>query len=1521
MALLVTNKTLNLYIKTPDNETLGAWFVLSDRYYQSLPEIPTELVTHVPLAIKHHPTILFLHGNAATRAASARVLHYEAYSSRLGANVLAIDYRGFADSTGTPSEQGLVTDARAAWDWLQQQGAKEDDILIVGHSLGTGVTSQLAAQLSDEGLKPRGIVLLSPFSSIQEVIKTYQFFGLVPLLKPLSIFPYIPDLITRAVVHKFDSLSAVPRIKGPVLIVHAEDDWDIPYTHSRVLFDAFLKPYLPLVDIPNGPELTQESWETFWAQREVWTQKRAEILKTTEIRNFGAVEEFEAEGPGHIQPAEGQASQPSDNVSNTQLPYDQVLVAKAGPFVSTHDSLLHNELNPSIRRSELDRDIHDHKRQHSTHHNKEPPVHHDETHSSNFEANGLSDSGLLEVPTEDSVPLNPTDFVYLPPMPIPPSADTNSNNDLPAGTCLPHPSSMSPTSEEALVYLSSSASSSSFSGSAMDSAHLSSGSATSQAEEHVSFRFEHREDANGNHVIVGREGVLQKCEDEPICTPGSVQAFGVLIAVQEMEDTLIVRQVSENSTELLGLSPRYLFSLDCFTDTLPDTQANLLWENIPDPSDNKDEDNAPQVFLLSGWGAPGTGFSESGSDRCFWTCWCAIHRPTLTKDSSSLMSDLLIIEFELEMDSLNPLYPPLRAEESPSSSGLNRTIASSSADCQPLGKTSTEDMATPDTSQNGMEGGPWAPSPEDIQESTTIYSKTIPALERLRKMTNTTASNAPRIRRFKQHHAIKGHKHLSFGMMDMFAVLSQINEQLGAVNSLELFLKVVVGIIKDLTQFHRVMVYQFDESWNGQVVAELVDWMQTRDLYKGLHFPATDIPAQARALYVMNKVRILYNRSQTTARLVVKSKEDLHVPLTGYIVSNTDDLLGLFDADFGILVIGGGAKVIGAGHQGQETLIMAEYLRLKKFNQGTDFIAFLRRGQLREVRWAGKPYKEVNEHGRSLEPRKSFKTWSEIVDGRSRQWTDEQLETAGVLALVYGKFIEVWRQKENALQTTRLTEILLSNAIRTPLNHIINYLEMALDGPLDSVARENLSRSHAASKDLTRLESGRQTSFNEPFNLQETIEKATRLYRKEASRRDIEFRLEIEDSPSIVVGDATKIQTVVQNLTANACMSTAKIPRLRIHPVIVVKYTLDGTITVSCVASDELEDTRLSNQIVVDIAVADTGIGMSTERLEGIFRDLEKVDTLESKAPRSAGLGLGLAVVARIAEQLDGQLRVDSKIGAGSRFSLLIPLALSSDPILPPLSLSPVGTGISSPARFIHPRRRSNGKSDDVDSFVEAMVGSGGSAPFSQNRIETEEHAPPIKAVKVDTFAAEVQTMARRYQAHMPIVPSPREYTTAEHPFLRILIVEDNDVNRLILAKRLTLDHHTVVNTTNGQEGFDKFQSDRGFDVVLMDLQMPILNGFEATQKIRELERTSPSSLMRPAHRINGRIPIFAVSASLVEKQHNELVQIGMDGWILKPIDFHRLRVIMKGVTDADQRARDVYRPGCCWEEGGWLEK
>ncbi|KAF8635860.1 hypothetical protein AX15_000052 [Amanita polypyramis BW_CC] len=1188
--------------------------------------------------------------------------------------------------------------------------------------------------------------------------------------------------------------------------------------------------------------------------------------------------------------------------------------------------------------------------------------------------------------------------------------------------------------------------------------------------EYSTFPFQYAQDENGYHVLTGREGQLQRCEDEPIRTPGAVQAFGVLVAVEETEDALVVRQVSENSTELLGLPPSYLFSLSCFTDTLPDSQACLLWDNIrflTEPtSTSEDEECSPHVFLLTGWGAPGSVLpgekSLSKDSRRTWTCWCAVHRTdTPSKLSSEPVSGLIIMEFELERDTFNPLYSPIPPEppswtdtcrssgwsvnESVTTYESERTLFNTEDDVHTNQGIFEDALMKRDGMDNHAHGlsdsqeNEWTPNTVDIMESTTNCAKPLPALERLRR-TARIGSTGVDPRRPRHWHSQIG----NIGMMDIFAVMSQINEQFDAAPDLDMFLKVVVGIIKDLTQFHRVLVYQFDETWNGKVIVELMDWNRTHDIYRGLHFPASDIPAQARELYALNKVRLLYDRTQPTARLIVKNKEDLHVPLNmthcylrsmspihlkymenmgvrasmslsilafgqlwglvsclsygdhgmrvafpvrqilrllsqaisrnverlsyaqrlhtkkmvssilsdrqhnGYIVSNADDLLSLFDADFGMLVIGEGAKILGPDEHGQEILIIAEYVRLKQFTTiqasqavtfdfpdlhlstglevfagllyvplssgGKDFIVFLRKGQKHNVRWAGRPFKDSStEKGAVLEPRKSFKVWSETIIGRCRAWTEEQLETAGVLSLVYGKFIEVWRHKENAAKTKKLTSLLLSNAsheVRTPLNHIINYLEMALNGPLDNETRANLAETHTASKsllftindllDLTRLESGNKTSFSEPFDLHSTIKEATILYRQEADRRRIDFLVDYGNSPQMVVGDARKIRTVVQNLTANA-----------------LKYTVTGSISVHCLTHEESSGHR-SGGTSVEIVVADTGCGIPTSKLETIFREFEQVESSETRSSLETGVGLGLAVVARNVEQLDGQLRVESKVGEGSCFSFLIPLALPSTPnrgeryFGPPLSDSftvpqPSGEGSVS-----------SGEDHSAQDLREAFsfTGEGNSKNIS-DAADFNPRPPGTTTGPHQLVQSSPVLTSSHCQDSLPDISQ-----------LRILVVEDNDINRAILAKRLRLNGHIVINATNGQEGLALIETDRAFDAILMDIQMPLLNGFETAKRIRDLERQpqqlpgkDASQSRRLSYIVNGHIPIFAVSASLMEKQREKLLRYGLDGWILKPIDFKRLRVLLNGVTDLMQRQRDIYHPGYNWESGGWLRE
>ncbi|GJE97693.1 histidine kinase-like protein [Phanerochaete sordida] len=1244
------------------------------------------------------------------------------------------------------------------------------------------------------------------------------------------------------------------------------------------------------------------------------------------------------------------------------------------------------------------------------------------------------------------------------------------------------------------------------------------GTGTSSEGPHITFRYQHIQDEEGHHLIVGREGKLTRCEDEPIRTPGAVQGFGVLIAVEEEDDgNLTVRQVSENSTEILGLSPGYLFSLECFTQTLTDSQADLLLDNIQYLSDAaltaEEQAENLHVFMLNGFGEPGSALPDEGSQdvqqRRHWNCWVAAHRPEMKAPANldpasstpqTLYRNIIILEFELERDPFNPLYPVQTVDErfpsgvsspsdaSGSTDGTNsgssgRTLVSSGSgtdsagsenavyENSPDGSTPSVNNSDPSSTANTSVTSPtpspshdegtdphevhgndeWMPSPEAILESTTTHSKPLLALERLRRNRRDTNDSPASPASFNSGldrgsgsirrggiAARRKRGQGAVGMMDVFAVMAQINEQLGAATDLDTFLKVVVGVMKDLTQFHRVLVYQFDETWNGKVVAELVDWNKTHDLYQGLHFPAADIPAQARQLYALNRVRLLYDRGQPTARLVIRSKKDLETPLdmthcylramspihlkylgnmgvrasmsvsimafgqlwglvachsygpsgmrvsfpvrqmlrllsqsisrnverlslaqrlhtrklintmptdqhpSGYIVSDADDLLGLFDADYGVLVIGEGAKILGPNQHGQEILVVAEYLRMKQFDTmqvsqavtvdypdlqlstgleviagllyvplsvgGGDFIAFLRKGQPCQVRWAGRPFRSDAEKN-TLEPRKSFKMWSETVAGRSRPWSDEHLETAGVLALVYGKFIEVWRQKESALHATKLTNILLSNAsheVRTPLNHIINYLELALNSQLDLETRENLSQSHAASKsllftindllDLTRLESGGETSFNEPFNLHSVVHEATLLYRNEASRRGMIFKLDLDKCPQIVIGDAKKTRTVVANLTANA-----------------VKYTQEGTVTVECRAFEEPAGLRNSGNIAVEIVVSDTGCGMSPDKLESIFREFEQVETpAATPSAQAKGLGLGLAVVARIVEQLGGQLRVDSRVNEGSRFSFLIPFG--------------VGTPNSSPGSSQRSRTQSRGsRGHEIESLVNAlqahphpMTGAplGMAPPGLEMDIRGMLTQSPGTGSGSRSLAVSTPDLGKKAsRSKMRGTPD-----IAQNQRLRILIVEDNDINRTILAKRLTLDGHIVVNTTNGQEGYDMVELDRDFDCVLMDIQMPLLNGYEATERIRALEQDGKDPPpARLSHQLNGRLPIFAVSASLWEEQRLDMYKLGMDGWILKPIDFKRLRVILKGVTDIEQREKDVYTPGCNWELGGWL--
>ncbi|KAI0299590.1 Alpha/Beta hydrolase protein [Russula brevipes] len=294
-------KTHNVRLHTADNETLGGSPLPPSSPSPSADQL-------IRSALRTHPTILFLHGNGGTRVLTSRVRHYQAFAARLRANVFALDYRGFGDSTGTPSEPGLVLDARTAWDWLRSHGAPPENVLVIGNSLGTAVAVQLVSSLETEQLgggdeqhgkgsareRPRGVVLLAPFTNVSTLLDTYYIAGVIPLLAPLRIFPQMAKFIKRFLTHRYDSLAKVAGLNVPLLIVHAENDWDIPPSHSQTLFDAFLEQHLPpLPDIAAAMAgASDEVAERMAKLSQERLSLRRELVATSDIARLGRVEVF-----------------------------------------------------------------------------------------------------------------------------------------------------------------------------------------------------------------------------------------------------------------------------------------------------------------------------------------------------------------------------------------------------------------------------------------------------------------------------------------------------------------------------------------------------------------------------------------------------------------------------------------------------------------------------------------------------------------------------------------------------------------------------------------------------------------------------------------------------------------------------------------------------------------------------------------------------------------------------------------------------------------------------------------------------------------------------------------------------------------------------------------------------------------------------------------------------------------------------------------------------------------------------
>lgn len=271
------NQVSPFYIKTPDHETLHAWHILPPGLYrqheQELASEPSGLVSDITerlgfKLLRDNPEsllVLYLHGAAGTLGSGHRPPSYRAISA--GApnriHIVAIDYRGFGTSTGAPSEEGLLIDAVTLIDWaMKEAGIPPSRIVIWAQSIGTAVATTLVEHMA---LKPQpvlfsGLVLVAPFADVKTLTTTYRVAGTIPLLEPVARFPRLLNLLNTFIRDKWPSAErlasfvraceGIPPLptddagKKPghyyrINIIHAQDDYDIPWSHSdQMLWSA-----------------------------------------------------------------------------------------------------------------------------------------------------------------------------------------------------------------------------------------------------------------------------------------------------------------------------------------------------------------------------------------------------------------------------------------------------------------------------------------------------------------------------------------------------------------------------------------------------------------------------------------------------------------------------------------------------------------------------------------------------------------------------------------------------------------------------------------------------------------------------------------------------------------------------------------------------------------------------------------------------------------------------------------------------------------------------------------------------------------------------------------------------------------------------------------------------------------------------------------------------------------------------------------------------------------------------------